>query len=123
VCFVAVKVMKLTHALFRVLKREKIGAGRRTTFGMGIAIPFVVLLPACRSRASAALSRGSRNRGVVAAPSIPQGIRGSNYSHGFPVVSGADHLPHGRRQANQKHCKKEVVVWDDTMGKVLLEFP
>ncbi len=58
-CFVAVKVVKLTHAIAQVLKREKIRAGRRTTFGTGVAVPFVILLPASRNWASAALGRGS----------------------------------------------------------------
>jgi hypothetical protein len=37
-----------THAIVWVLKSEKIGAGGRTTFGTGVAIPFVVLPPASR---------------------------------------------------------------------------
>jgi hypothetical protein len=83
------------------------------TFGTGVAVP----LPISRSWASA-----SRDRGVVAAPSITQGIRDSNHSQACLVVSGADCLPHGRWQVNKKHCKKEVVVWADTVGKLLLEF-
>jgi hypothetical protein len=51
VCFVAVKAVKLTHAIARVLKREKIGARRRTSFGTGGVIASVVLLSANRSRA------------------------------------------------------------------------
>jgi hypothetical protein len=39
------------------------------------------------------------------------------------AVSGAYRLPHGTRQADQKHCKGKVVVGADTLGKVLLEFP
>jgi hypothetical protein len=90
VCFVAVKVVKPTHAIARVLKREKIRARRRTTFGTGVAIPSVVLLLISRSWDSAVLSRGSCNRGVVAALSVPQGIHGSNHSQVCLVVSGAD---------------------------------
>ncbi len=56
-----------THANVWVLESEKIGAGGRTTFGTGSAIPFVVLPPTSRSWGSAALGRGSRNSGVVAA--------------------------------------------------------
>ncbi len=96
---------------------------RNKTFGRGVAGPFVILLPASRSWASAVLGHGGGNRGAVAASSIPQGIRGSNHSHGCLVVSGAYHLPHGRRQANQKHCKEKVIVRADIMGKVLLGFP
>ncbi len=95
-CFVAVKVVKLAHAIARVLKGKEVRAGRRTTFGMGVAIPFVVLLPACRRRAPTALSCGGCNRGVVAASSIPQGIRGSNHGHSCLVVSGAYCLLHRR---------------------------
>jgi hypothetical protein len=39
------------------------------------------------------------------------------------VVSSTDRFPHGRRQANKKHCEKKIVVWDDTVRKMLLEFP
>jgi hypothetical protein len=113
----------LTHAIAWVLKREKIHAARRITFGTGVAVLFVILFPASRSWASAALSNCGLNRGVVPASSIPQGVCGSNHSHGCLVVSSADSLPNGRRQANKKHCKKEVIVWADTVGKVLLEFP
>jgi hypothetical protein len=40
---VAIKVVIFAHAVVRVLKREDIEAGMRATFGMGIAIPFLVL--------------------------------------------------------------------------------
>ncbi len=119
-CFVAVKVVKLTHAIARILEREKIRAGRRTTFGTGVAVPSVVLLPASMSWTSAALCRGGRDCGVVAASNIPQGVHGSNHSHGyfrrrlFPAWKG---------QAKQKHCQKKIVVWADTIRKTLLEFP
>jgi hypothetical protein len=59
VCLLAIKVVKLTNAIAWVLKREIIRAGR-TTFGTGISIPSVVLLPTSRSWASAALSCGGR---------------------------------------------------------------
>jgi hypothetical protein len=39
------------------------------------------------------------------------------------MVSGVDCFPHGRHQANQKHCQKTIVVWADTVRKRLLEFP
>ncbi len=59
----------------------------------------------------------------MAASSIPQGIRGSNHSQDCLVVFSTYCLPHGGWQANQKHCKKKVIVGAETMGKVLLEFP
>ncbi len=104
VCFVAVKVVKLTHAIAWILEREKIRAGGRTTFETCVAVPSDVLPPTSRSCASAVLGHGGRNHGVVATWSIPQGIRSSNHSHGCLVVSGTDRFSHGRRQANQKHC-------------------
>ncbi len=122
-CLVAVKVVKLTHAIARVFKRKKIRARRGTTFGTGVAVPFVIPLLASRSWPSAALGHGGRGHGDVAASSIPQGVHGSNHSHGCLVVSGTYCLPNGRRQANQKHCKEKIDVGADTMGKVLLEFP
>jgi hypothetical protein len=39
------------------------------------------------------------------------------------VVSGTNRLSHGRRQSNQKQCKKKVVVWADTERKMLIELP
>jgi hypothetical protein len=44
---VGVVVVKLTHAIARVVKRIEVRSGRRATFGMGIAAPFVTLLPIC----------------------------------------------------------------------------
>jgi hypothetical protein len=60
-----------THAIAPVLKREKIRAGRRMTFGRGFAITFVVLLPANKSWASTVLGRGGRDHGIMAASNIP----------------------------------------------------
>ncbi len=100
--FVAVKVVKL---------------------GMGIAVPSVVLPPASRSWASAALGSGGHDRGIMATSSIPQGLRSSNHSHGCLVVSGTNCFSHGRRQANQKHCQRKIVVQADTMRKMRLELP
>ncbi len=37
-------VVKFKSAIARVVKRIEIGAGRRSTFGMGVAISLVVLL-------------------------------------------------------------------------------
>jgi hypothetical protein len=93
------------------------------TFGTGIAVPSVVLPPTSRSWASSALGHGGRDCGVMAASSIPQGVRGSNHSHGCLLVSGTNRFSHGRRQSNQKHCQKKIVVWADTVRKMLLELP
>jgi hypothetical protein len=67
VCFVAVEVVKLALAIAWVLKIKEIGARKGATCGTGVAVPFVVLLPAGRSQAPTALSCGGR--GVVAASS------------------------------------------------------
>ncbi len=64
---------------------------------MGIAIPFVVLLPTSRHRASTALNYGGCDHGVMAAFSVPPGVRGSNYGQCCLVVSGGCSLPHGSR--------------------------
>jgi hypothetical protein len=37
------------------------------------------------------------------------------------MVSGTGR--HGRRQANQRHCQKKIVIWADTMRKMLMSFP
>jgi hypothetical protein len=100
----------LTHAFVWILVSEKIRARGRTTFGTGIAVPFVVLPPASRSWASAVPGRGSHDHGVLAASSIPQGVRGSNHSHNFLVVSGTYRFSHERRWSNQKHCEKKIIV-------------
>ncbi len=42
-------VVKLTHFIARVVKRKEVRAGRRATFGTGVAAPFVTLLPVCWS--------------------------------------------------------------------------
>ncbi len=53
-----------------------------------------------------AVSRGSHDRGVMAAASVPQGVRSSNHRHGRLVV----------------HCKEQIVVRVDAMWKGLCEF-
>ncbi len=122
-CFVAIKVVKLSHAIARILERDKIRAGGRTTFGTGFAVPSVILPPASRSWASTALGHGGLDRGVVAASSIPQGICGPNHSHDYLLVSSTNRFRHGRQQANQKHWQKKIVVRADTMRKMLMSFP
>jgi hypothetical protein len=67
-----VVIVKFTHAIARVLERIQVWAGRGTTFGASVNVPFVASLPAVSNRAPAALCRGSCDCWVVAAPSIPQ---------------------------------------------------
>ncbi len=96
-CSVRVIVVKLAHAIGRVLESVKIRAGRWATFGTSVAVPFVGRFPASGSRAPTSVSRGGRDRRVVAASSIPQVVRGSNRVRGCLVVSCADRLSHGWR--------------------------
>ncbi len=103
VCTIWVVIVKLAHAIGRVLKRVEIRAGRWETFGMGVAVPFVAPLPASGSRAPTSVTRGGCNHRVVAALSIPQGVRGSNCVRGCLVVPCAYRFSHRRRQANEKH--------------------
>jgi hypothetical protein len=97
VCSVGVIVVKLAHAIGRVLESVKSRAGRRVTFGTGVAVPFVGRLPASGSRAPTSVSPGGRDRRVVAASSIPQGVRSSNRVKGCLVVSCTYYFSHGWR--------------------------
>ncbi len=63
--------MKFAHAIARVLEGVEIWAGRGATFGTGVTAPFVASLPPVGSGAPASLCRGSCDRGIVAALSIP----------------------------------------------------
>jgi hypothetical protein len=96
VSLVGVVVVKFTNATARVLKRIEIRAGRGLTFRTGVAALFVALLPAARSRAPTALSRGSCNCGVVAASSIPQGVRSLHHGCGCRVGASSYRFSHGR---------------------------
>jgi hypothetical protein len=44
VCFVAIEIVKLAHAIARDLERKEVRAGRRMTFGTGVALSFFFLL-------------------------------------------------------------------------------
>jgi hypothetical protein len=103
-------------------KKKKSEPEGGMTFETDVAVPSVVLPPASRIWASATLSHSGHYHGVMVVSSIPQGIRGSNHSQGCLVFSGSDPFPHARRQANQKHCQKKMVVWAETVKKMLLEF-
>ncbi len=96
-CSVGVIVVKLAHAIGRVLESVKSRAGRRATFGTGVVVPFVGRLPASGSRAPTSVSPGGRDRRVVAASSIPQGVRSSNRVKGCLVVSCTYYFSHGWR--------------------------
>ena len=96
-CPIGVIIVEFAHAIGRVLESVKSRAGRRATFGTGVAVPFVGRLPISGSRATTSVSRGGRDRRVVAASSIPQGVRGSNRVCGCLVVSCAYRFSHGWR--------------------------
>ncbi len=91
-------------------KEKKIRAGGRMTFGTGVSVPSVILPPASRSWASATLISGSHDRGVVAAMSILQGVRGSNHSQAvlwFPALTTS--CKEGGRQIKNIAIKKIIV--------------
>jgi hypothetical protein len=123
VCSIGVIIVKLAHAIGRVLKSMEGRAGRWATFGTGIAVSFVAHLPASGSRAPTSVSHGGRDCRVLAALSIPQGNRGSNYVRGCLVVSCAYHFSHGGQQANEKHGQEKICVWRNSRREVLFEFP
>ncbi len=84
-----VVVVKFTNAIARVLEGIEIWSGGGATFGAGVAAPFVASPPAVGSRAPTSLSRGGRDRGIVATLSIPQGIRGLHHGRGCCVVASS----------------------------------
>ncbi len=92
-----VVVVKFTDAIAGVLERMEIRAGRGTTFGAGVAAPFVASLPAVGSRAPTTLSRGGCDCGVVAALSIPEGICSLHHGCSRPVGASSYRFTHGRR--------------------------
>ncbi len=121
-CFVAIKIVKLTHAIAWILEREKIRAGGRTTFETGVAVPSVVLPPTSRSCASDVLGHGGRNHGLwppgashkaSAALTIAMDVL-------LFLASTASRMEGGRRI---KNIAKKNVVWADTLRKMLLELP
>jgi hypothetical protein len=52
VSLVGVVIVKFTHAIARVMKRVEVRVGRGATFGVGVAAPFVALLPRCWEQGS-----------------------------------------------------------------------
>jgi hypothetical protein len=103
VSLVGVVIIKFAHAIARVLKGIEIWAGGGATLGVGITARFVASPPAVGSRAPTLLNRGGRNRRVMAALSIPQGIRGLHHGRSCHVVASSYCLMHGWWQANKKH--------------------
>ncbi len=93
--------------------------GRGADFWSGRYRPFVASLSAVRCRAPASLSRGGRDCRVVAASSIPQGIRGLHHGSGCHVVASTYCLTHGWWQVNKKHGQKKIIVWRNTGGWML----
>jgi hypothetical protein len=118
-----VVVVKFVDAIARVLERIEVMAGRGATFRVGVAALFVASLLAVGSRASTALCQGGCNCWVVAASSIPQGV--CSLHHGCSHLLGASsyRFSHGRRQANQKHGKEEIIVGRNSWRDMLLELP
>ncbi len=106
-----VVIVKFTLAIARDLKRIEVGAGRGATFGTGVAVPFVSVLLAVRSKVPASLSRGGRDCRVVATSSISQGICSLHQVCARLVVASSYRFMHGRWQANKKHCQEEICVW------------
>ncbi len=87
---------------------------------MGVAVPSVVLLLPSRSRAATALSRGGCDWGVVAAASVPEGIRSSNHHHGCLVAYGTSCMEDS--SWIKKTEKKKICVRTDSMREMLFEF-
>ncbi len=84
-----VVVVKFADVIARVLKRIEIWAGGGATFGAGVTALFVASPPAVRSRAPTSLSRGGCDLRIVAASSIPQGIRVLHHGRGCHVVASS----------------------------------
>jgi hypothetical protein len=107
-----VVVVKFADAMARVLERIEIWTGGGATFGAGVTAPFVASPPAVRSRVPTSLSRGGHNRRIVAAVSIPQGIRSSSYW-----------FTHWRGKTNKEHGQKKIIVRRSTGWKMLFQLP
>jgi hypothetical protein len=121
VSLAGIVIVRFTLAIARVLKRIEVLAGRGAAFGMDVAVPFVSLLPAVRSREPTSLSHVGRDRRVVATSSIPQGICSLHQGCGHLVVEGSYRFTHGRWQADKKHCQEEICVWGNARRQVLFE--
>jgi hypothetical protein len=123
VSLVGVVIVKFAHAIARVVKGIETRLERAVAFGTPVAAPFIASLPSGKSRAPILLIRGGCDRRVVAASSIPQGVRGLHHGRDCLVVASAYCFSHGRQQANEKHSQKEVCVWRYSWREMLFEFP
>jgi hypothetical protein len=85
---------------------------------MGTTAP----LPPNRSGAPTAVSRGRCDRWVMAATSVPQGVRIFNHHPGCLGVTRTYRFSHGRRQSNEEHGKEQIIVRADAMWEGLFEF-
>ncbi len=78
------------------------------TFGAGVTAPFVASLPAGGSGAPAALCRADHR--VVAAPSVPLGVRGLHHGCGRSMGASSYCLSERWRKTDQKHFKEKTIV-------------
>jgi hypothetical protein len=118
-----VVVVKFTDGIARVLKGIEIWAGGGATFGVGVTAPFVASPPVVGSRAPTSLSCGGRDPRIVAASSIPQGIRGLHHGRGCRVVASSYCLTHGRGKANKEHGQEKIIVGEAPGGRCCFSFP
>ncbi len=65
---------------------ENLGGKGGDFWAAGVAAPFVASLPAAGSGAPASLCRGGCDRVVVAAPSIPLGLRSLHHGSGHSMA-------------------------------------
>jgi hypothetical protein len=84
--------------------------GRGGDFWAGVTAPFVASPPVVGSRAPTSLSRGGRDRGIMAASSIPQGICSLHHGRGCRVVASSYCFTHGRGKANKKHGQEKIIA-------------
>jgi hypothetical protein len=99
------------------------GRGGGATFGAGVTAPFVASPPAVGSRAPTSLSRGSRDRRVVATSSILQDVCGLH--HGPAVVwlpaPTVSRIEGGKRTRNM--AKKRSLSGETGGGRCCFSFP
>jgi hypothetical protein len=119
VSLVGVVIIKFAYAIARVLKRVEIWVGGGVTFGVGVTAPFVASSSTVGKGGPNSLCPGSRNRRVVAASRIPQGIRSLHHGRSCHVVASSYCLMHGWWQTHKKHAQKKIFVRRNTRGEML----
>jgi hypothetical protein len=121
VSLMGIVIVKFTHAIARVLKLIKVWAEGGATFSAGINVPFIASLPAARSRAPTALCQGGCDCGVMATPSISQGV--CNLHHGCSHLVGTSSylFSHGRLIKNME--RKRSWSGETPGGRCCLSFP